>query len=904
MKPTNKMPVIVLLMGLVLLSTTMDESNALSTSHKDIHIYKSLLLIRSLYQFEETDSIIDDSGEQTKSDSVNKAISDESLIPEASEEITEDKVDMPSSDRDSDSLDIISQSSEAQTGKAARFPFYRRWWFSFLLVLPVFLIMRRSYLKKEGEFLNTIEKQKEEIETVKEQLVDTETHFDKTQKEQAERLEAEKELRYNAEGISKFSDLLSRNKSNTSVLGQKIISELVSFVGANSGAMYLLKEENNGNEPLLEFLGGFAPDLSQIKSSFKEGEGYVGSCFKEGKTMELSNTEESFMKVYSGLGEASPSHIVFVPLKQDEFKIGVIEIASFRKLDEYKIRFIENLSENIASTIALNQANDKMQAMLEQSKIQSKELQTREEELKQNLEEMHATQDDLNRQMEKNKKMQESLMKEKALLDSLLNSLPDYIYFKDLNSKFIRISKSMLPLFPVKDVDEMIGKSDFDFQDKETAQKYYEEEKNIIKTGKGFVDKVIHEVMENGYEQWSSTSKMPLYDETGNCIGTFGITKNITELKKLEMDAKERAEQLLSQEEELKQNLEEMQTVQEDLQKQKEELSKEKSLMDALLSNAKESIYFKDEKSRFIKVSNSMAKMFKVKSVEKLYGKTDFDFFTEEHARPAFNDEMNIIKTGKPILDKIEKETHPDGRVSWVTTSKMPLRNSAGKIIGTFGISKDITDLRKMEMAIKEKNEELLAQEEELRQNLEEMQTTQEELERQIQENKAIQEELEKEKYLMDALMENVPEYIYFKDLESKFIKNSKSHALLFGYPDPKKIYGKSDFDFFAEEHARPAYKDEQRIIKTGKPIINLVEKEVKKDGKVSWVSTSKMPLRNQKGKVVGTFGISKDITDIKNMEFEIKQKLDENEKIKKEFEKKENEFKKTIQKLKQEMKK
>jgi PAS domain S-box-containing protein len=177
---------------------------------------------------------------------------------------------------------------------------------------------------------------------------------------------------------------------------------------------------------------------------------------------------------------------------------------------------------------------------------------------------------------------------------------------------------------------------------------------------------------------------------------------------------------------------------------------------------------------------------------------------------------------------------------------------------------------------IEEQSEELRAQEEELRQNLEEMQTTQEELERQIKENKKVREALEKEMYLMDTLMNNVPERIYFKDLKSKFIKSSKSLALFFGHSDPKKIYGRTDFDFFAEEHARPAYQDEQKIIKTGKSIISLIEKEVKKDGTISWVSTSKMPLKNQKGKIVGTFGISKDITDIKKLEMDIKEKNEE----------------------------
>jgi PAS domain S-box-containing protein len=230
--------------------------------------------------------------------------------------------------------------------------------------------------------------------------------------------------------------------------------------------------------------------------------------------------------------------------------------------------------------------------------------------------------------------------------------------------------------------------------------------------------------------------------------------------------------------------------------------------------------------------------------------------------------------------------------VSWVMTTKMPLYDQNGKIVGTFGISKDITQSKKMEMEMLEKTEELKAQEEEMRQNLEEMQTVQEELERQ----KA---ELDWEKHLMDTLLNNLPEYIYFKDKESKFIKNSLSLARIFGFSDAKEIIGKSDFDFFADEHARPAFEDEQKIIKTGKPIINLIEKEVKKDGSVTWASTSKMPLYDKQGKIIGTFGISKDITETKRMEDDLNRRIQENEKIKKEYQKREKELLKKIEELK-----
>ena len=115
--------------------------------------------------------------------------------------------------------------------------------------------------------------------------------------------------------------------------------------------------------------------------------------------------------------------------------------------------------------------------------------------------------------------------------------------------------------------------------------------------------------------------------------------------------------------------------------------------------------------------------------------------------------------------------------------------------------------------------------------------------------------------------MENSPDHIYFKDLESRFLRCSRTLAEKFGV-SPNEVAGKTDFDFWGPEHAQSAFEDEQKIIRSGKPVIGQVEQEQLKDGGlVTWALTNKMPFRNDAGEIIGTFGISKDITELKQAE-------------------------------------
>ncbi|MDD3320359.1 MAG: PAS domain S-box protein [Paludibacter sp.] len=136
------------------------------------------------------------------------------------------------------------------------------------------------------------------------------------------------------------------------------------------------------------------------------------------------------------------------------------------------------------------------------------------------------------------------------------------------------------------------------------------------------------------------------------------------------------------------------------------------------------------------------------------------------------------------------------------------------------------------------------------------------------------EQDLAREQYLMFTLMENIPDHIFFKNLKSEFILLSKSQVISYGLKNQSEVLGKTDFDFYEIDHAQLTFDDEQKIIETAGPLIEIEEKTIRKDGSEAWASTTKMPLYSSDGKIIGTFGISKDITERKKNEAEIAKRI------------------------------
>jgi len=267
---------------------------------------------------------------------------------------------------------------------------------------------------------------------------------------------------------------------------------------------------------------------------------------------------------------------------------------------------------------------------------------------------------------------EEALRESQSLYHSLVEHLPINVYRKDREGRYL-FANSRFCQFRGKTADHVLGKTVFDLVPKELAEQFAAQDRVVMETGRPLE---LEEVCDQrgGETLQFHLVKSPVFGADGKIVGTQGMFFDVTLRKRAEA-----------------------------------ELSYERDLLRTFLEKSPDHVYFKDLNSRFIRCSQTLAERCGLKSMAEIVGKSDFDFFAEEHARPAFEDEQSVIRTGRPIVGKVEKEFWKDGgKVAWVLTTKVPLRDKAGQIVGTFGVSKDITAIKEGEATLKEAHQQLL----------------------------------------------------------------------------------------------------------------------------------------------------------------------------------------------------
>ena len=262
------------------------------------------------------------------------------------------------------------------------------------------------------------------------------------------------------------------------------------------------------------------------------------------------------------------------------------------------------------------------------------------------------------------------------------------------------------------------------------------------------------------------------------------------------------------------------------------ELAAQRRRMDALLQNIPDRVYFKTREGAFIQVNPALARLYGYEDPLQVIGKTDADFFSLEHARQARADEDEVISTGNPIVGKMEKETFPDGRTTWALTTKMALKDESGAVVGTFGVSRDITELKTTEIALRGSEERYA------------------------------------------RLLDSVTDYVYTVVLENDQVVSTE-HG-----PGCLAVTGYSPEEFAVDRylwHRIMFHEDREAVVQSlmqaakDGAAFEVEHRLIRKDGEIRWVRNKQVPRRDASDRIVSYDGLMSDITEKKRSDDELK---------------------------------
>ncbi len=276
------------------------------------------------------------------------------------------------------------------------------------------------------------------------------------------------------------------------------------------------------------------------------------------------------------------------------------------------------------------------------------------------------------RDITKEKRAEGKLAAERNLLRTLIDNMPDEIYVKDTDSRFILCNRTVAEHHGVSSPDELIGKTDFDLYPGKVAERYCAEEQQIMCSGEPKVNCFEIYLDSKGNEVWGLNTRMPLRDSEGRIIGIVGIGRDVAQEKKAE-----------------------------------KALIEERNLLRTVIGNIPDRIYVKDTESRFVLCNEAVVRREGQSSADDVVGKTDFDFYPRDLAEQFLAEERRVIESGEPLINREGVSRDAADEEFCVLTTKVPLRDSEGRIAGIVGIDRDITERKRAETALEREREQM-----------------------------------------------------------------------------------------------------------------------------------------------------------------------------------------------------
>lgn len=344
--------------------------------------------------------------------------------------------------------------------------------------------------------------------------------------------EEEDERKWASDGVALFGQILQTYNQDTDTLSYQIISNLVRYVNANQGGLFISDALDNESEKSnhLELAACYAYNRRRyLDKQVAVGEGLVGQAFKDGDTVYITDIPDNYVDITSGLGGEKPRSVLVVPLKLNERVLAVLELASFHEIKKYQIDFLEKLGENIAANLYAAKANERTQRLLEESSRITIQMREQEQKMRENLQTLERTK----MEMEKN---QEALAAQSEAIQSTLITVE-----LSIDGRILSANDLFLKATGYSEQD-IIGKQHRSLiPNSDTSQRRYEKMWAELKAGIAQSGE-FKRLNKDGSETWLRATYSPIRDQQGKVYKVLKLAFDITEDKKMRLDFQEQIE--------------------------------------------------------------------------------------------------------------------------------------------------------------------------------------------------------------------------------------------------------------------------------------------------------------------------------------------------------------------------